>query len=269
MKQSKYTAKQPDAQGYINYSAQEDAVWAELYQRQWPIIQNRACDAYLRGLELLELSTHKVPQCAEVSSRLREFTGWQVVPVAALISFEEFFALLAEKKFPAASFIRTREDMDYLPEPDIFHEIFGHCPLLTDTTYANFMHEYGKIGHGASAKDKVYLARLFWFTIEFGLLQQANKLSIYGAGILSSQEETIYALESDVPLRKPFEIIDVLRTPYRYDIKQQTYFVIQSFDELYQLTQHDLLGIIAEVKPLGLYPAQHAGEAASDKLKGC
>ena len=253
-KSTKYASKKPDENGYIAYSEEEDRIWSELYARQMEILPGRACSAYLSNLEELGLPRNRVPQLPEVSSVLRDRTGWEVAPVPALIPFTEFFALLADRKFPAATFIRSREEMDYLQEPDIFHEIFGHCPLLLDKGFAAFSHAYGKAGAAARKEDHAMLARLYWFTVEFGLIQRPGKaLRAYGAGLCSSIGEVQYALDSDLPIRKPFDPIDALRTPYRIDIYQTVYFIIQSSDELYDLAQRDLLALIAEARRMGMH----------------
>jgi phenylalanine-4-hydroxylase len=252
-KTSSYTSRPVDEQGNANYSPEENQVWRELITRQTPIIQNRACDEYIDGLELLNLPTDRIPQCPEVSKIMREATGWQLQPVKALISFDRFFGLLAEQKFPAATFIRRRDELDYLQEPDIFHEIFGHCPLLTNKACAEFTHIYGKLGLKASPEDRAMLAKLYWFTIEFGLIKTSEGLRIYGGGILSSMGETPYALENSTPLHKPFDVLDVLRTPYRIDIMQPIYFVIDSFDVLFHLIDMDLIGLIKKARKLGMY----------------
>lgn len=250
---STYKAKPVDGQGYAIYDAEEHQVWHDLMTRQIPIVKGRACDDYMRGIELLNLSPGAVPQCPDVSKVLRSITGWTLEPVPALISFDRFFQLLANRKFPAATFIRRRDELDYLEEPDIFHEVFGHCPLLTNQAYADFTETYGKLSLKASSEDRVMLARLYWFTIEFGLIQTNAGLKIYGGGILSSKSETIYAYESDIPLRKPFDVLDVLRTPYRIDIVQPVYFYIQSFDDLFKLIDMDLIGMIQEARRLGMH----------------
>lgn len=255
--QTNYKAKAPDANGIIPYTAEEDSVWRDLYARQIQVIENRACEEYIEGLRLLDLPNDHVPQCKEVSDSLTKATGWGIQPVAALIPFDEFFTLLANKKFPAASFIRTREELDYLKEPDIFHEVFGHCPLLTNQVYADFIQKYGELGLKATQKERVLLARLFWFTIEFGLINTKNGLRIYGAGILSSKEETIYALENSTPQRKKFSPLDALRTPYRYDIKQSIYFVIDSYRDIFDLIQTNIMGLIRESQQLGEFPPEH------------
>lgn len=164
-----------------------------------------------------------------------------------------FFALLADKKFPAATFIRRREDFDYIQEPDIFHEIFGHCAMLTNKDFAEFTETYGKLGLAADKKDRVWLARLYWFTIEFGLMDTENGLRIYGGGVLSSPGETEYAVNSDVPDRRPLEPIDVLRTPYRIDIMQPIYFMINSIHDLYDIAHMNVMELVKEAQALGLH----------------
>lgn len=250
-KSSSYRAKVPDEQGVIPYSDDEHAIWAELYARQIRIIENRVCQPFLEGLETLNLPTNRIPQPTEISRVLKEKTGWEIAPVPALINFDKFFKLLAEKRFPAASFIRSREDMDYLKEPDIFHEIFGHATMLTHQAFADFTEAYGQAGVRASRQERVFLARLYWFTVEFGLLQTSNGIRIYGGGIASSPGETEFALESPEPLRRPFDPIDVLRTPYRIDIFQPVYFILDSLDDLFYLAGEDLLKLIREAQVLG------------------
>lgn len=250
-KPTKYEAKVPDENGIIPYTDEEHGVWRELYERQIEVIQGRVCQEFLDGLDILELPTDRIPQPKEVSKVLRERTGWEVAPVPALINFDRFFKLLSEKKFPAASFIRTRESMDYLQEPDIFHEIFGHTTMLTHQAFADFTHAYGLAGIKASKKERVFLARLYWFTVEFGLIQNGSQLSIYGGGIASSPGETVYSLESDEPIRRPFDPIDALRTPYRIDIYQTVYYVLDRMDDLFELANTDLLALIRKARALG------------------
>lgn len=246
-----YVSKPPDDNGYIDYGAVDDATWAKLYARQIKHIQNKACDDYIKGIELLGFSTNRIPQHDEVTKRLSEYHGWGVQQVAALIPASEFFMLLANKKFPAASFIRLPEELDYIMEPDIFHEFFGHCPLLTNKAYAEFMYAFGRIALEAKPKDRVQLFRLFWFTIEFGLINTPKGLRAYGGGILSSFGETTYALESIVPERLAFDPVEALRTPFRIDILQPIYFVINSFDDLFHLIDQDLHKLLATARALG------------------
>lgn len=252
-KSSTYVSHPVDAEGNANYSQEENLIWQELITRQIPLVQGRACDEYINGIAQLNFPHDRIPQCGEISKVLGEITGWGLEPVAALIPFDKFFHLLANRKFPAATFIRRREELDYLQEPDIFHEVFGHCPLLTNQAYADFTETYGRLGLNASKEDRVMLAKLYWFTIEFGLINTSKGLRAYGGGILSSKGETSYSVESPLPQRRPFDVIDVLRTPYRIDIMQPVYFVIDDFDYLFHLTQMDLLAMIKEARKLGMH----------------
>jgi len=252
-KSSNYSAKVPDENGVIPYTDEEHSVWADLYQQQIQIIDGRVAPEFMDGLDMLGLPSDRIPQPTEVSRVLLERTGWQVEPVPALINFDRFFKLLAERKFPAASFIRTREEMDYLQEPDIFHEIFGHTTMLTHQAFADFTEAYGRAGVKASKAERVFLARLYWFTVEFGLIQTPSGARIYGGGIASSPGETVYALESDEPLRRPFDPIEALRTPYRIDIYQTVYFILDHMNDLFELSSTDLLGLIREARALGQF----------------
>lgn len=250
-KGTQYQAKVPDENGIIHYTEAEHQIWHELITRQLAIIDGRACREFRDGLQTLDLPRDRIPQPGEVSEQLMDTTGWRVEPVPALINFDRFFRLLSERRFPAASFIRSREEMDYLQEPDIFHEIFGHCAMLTHPGFADFTHAYGEAGVRASKSDRVLLARLYWFTVEFGLLNTDRGLRIYGGGINSSPGETVYALESDKPERRPFDPIDALRTPYRIDIYQPIYYVLEQLDDLYDLARADLIKLIGEARRLG------------------
>ncbi len=241
---SKYTAKIPDANGLLHFTEEEHETWHMLITRQREVIAKLACAEFFDGLEKLNMPSDRIPQCHEISAVLQRTTGWCVKPVAALIPIEEFFSLLANRQFPAAAFIRVREELDYLQEPDIFHEYFGHCPLITNQAYADFLQWYGKFALSTDAKSRAILARLFWFTIEFGLIQNQQGLRIYGGGILSSKEESLYAIESAQPQRKPLEVLEAMRTPYRYDIIQPIYFYIKDFADLYEMTRLDLLDYV-------------------------
>ena len=253
-KHSNYVSRPVDAHGYAEYTEDENQIWHELITRQLPILQGRACEEYLHGLDLLNFPKNKIPQCPDVSKVLQETSGWVLAPVPALIPFDQFFHLLATRQFPAATFIRRREELDYLQEPDIFHEVFGHCPLLTNQAYADFTHNYGKLGLNATHEDRVMLAKLYWFTIEFGLIQSPRGLRAYGGGILSSIRETPYSVESATPQRKPFDALEVLRTPYRINIMQPIYYVIDNFDTLFHLIDIDLIDLIHQARHLGMYP---------------
>jgi phenylalanine-4-hydroxylase len=260
---SRYVSRQPDADGLIAYSPEENAVWRDLITRQVPMLPERACPPWIGALNAMNFPMERIPQLGEVSAVLRAHTGWAVAPVPALIGFTEFFGLLANRQFPVATFIRSREDFDYIQEPDIFHEVFGHTPPLTDHRFAAFVEAYGKTGLAADPKDHAMLARLFWFTVEFGLVQTAEGVRAYGSGIMSSPGELTYAVESAVPERKPFDPVEALRTPYRIDILQPIYFVIDSFDQLFDLARSDLLGYIKEARRLGMHAPKFPPKEAS------
>lgn len=252
---SKYVAKEPNEKGLVDFTPEENLVWHDLIERQTPIVETRACQEYLKGLELLDMPRDRIPQCGELNERMQELTGWSVYPVAALIPDDYFFQLLSEKKFPAATFIRRRDEIDYLQEPDIFHEYFGHCPMLTDPTYADFMQRYGEIALKAKPEIRKMLGRLYWFTVEFGLINTPKGIRCYGGGILSSKNETIYAVESNTPERIPFgDGSDAIRTPYRIDIIQPVYYVIDSFQQLYSMLEDDIVGHIERNIALGEFP---------------
>lgn len=250
-KSSKYQAKVVTAKGLIDYSEAEHSVWSTLYTRQMELLPGRVCQPFLDGLDLLALPSDHVPQPKTLSKRLDELTGWSIEPVPALINFDRFFALLSEKRFPAASFIRDQEDLDYLQEPDIFHEVFGHVTMLTHQAFADFTEAYGKAGLAASPADRVLLARLYWFTVEFGLIQTPQGVRICGGGVASSPGETIHALESDAPIRRPFVPLDALRTPYRIDIFQSVYYILDRMEDLFDLASTDLLALIKQARALG------------------
>lgn len=252
-KPSNYTSRQPDADGIIHYTDEEHAVWAELIDTQLTLLKGRVCAEYIDALAVMDFPRDRIPQLHEITTVLQKHTGWSVTPVPALINFTRFFELLASRQFPAATFIRRREDIGYLQEPDIFHEVFGHTPLLTDYRFAAFTEAYGKAGLAADKKDHAMLARLFWFTVEFGLIGTADGLRSYGAGIVSSPGELSYALESEAPERRPFDVLDALRTPYRIDIYQTVYYVLDSFDTLFELAQGDLLPYIGQARELGMF----------------
>jgi phenylalanine-4-hydroxylase len=261
MKSTQYLAREPDASGFIHYPDCEHQVWNTLITRQLEVIQNRACQEYLDGIEQLGLPLERIPQLGEINRVLESTTGWRVARVPALIPFQTFFELLASKQFPVATFIRKPEELDYLQEPDIFHEIFGHCPLLTNPWFAEFTHTYGKLGLQASKEQRVYLARLYWLTIEFGLLDTPAGRRIYGGGILSSPKETLYAL-SDTPEHQAFDALEAMRTPYRIDILQPVYFVLPELKRLFELAQEDIMALVHQAMALGLHAPKFPPKAA-------
>jgi phenylalanine-4-hydroxylase len=260
-KTSTYNAMPPDQTGHVPYSHEEDSVWRDLMARQMPAVQARMAKPYLEGLGRLSLPTDRVAQCNEVSASLTKATGWRVEPVPALIGFGRFFGLLAEKCFPAASFIRRREHFDYIEEPDIFHEIFGHTPLLTDPRFAAFSQAIGEAGLRADKPDYAWLIRLYWFTIEFGLTREAGTLKGLGSGLASSIAELDWATSGQPELR-PFDVLDILRTPYRIDILQPVYFVIEDLDMLFTAARRDLLADVAQARSLGLHAPKYPAKVA-------
>jgi phenylalanine-4-hydroxylase len=251
--ESAYVSKTPDENGIFTYTAEENSIWADLYARQLKALENHAAQIFWDGLDALSLPQDRVPQVKEVSEKLNQITGFGVEAVPALISPSKFFTLLSERKFPAATFIRTREEFDYLKEPDIFHEIFGHCPMLTNPIYADFMQKYGEM---SLKMDKQYLwlmQKLFWFTVEFGLIKENGKNRIYGAGIASSAGETPYSIDSDQPERRPFDPVSVFRTPYRIDIYQTIYYVIDDLKQIFDTINTNMVPLLKEANRLGQF----------------
>lgn len=251
---SRYKAHQPDNNGMIHYSAEENRVWAQLFKRQMKLLPGIASEEYMQGLNALGMDAECIPQLLDVSQRLRNLTGWEVVPVEALISAREFFELLAARRFPAATFIRCAEELDYVTEPDIFHELFGHCPMLTHLVFADFIHDYACYVLNRPESEWALLQRLFWFTVEFGLIHTDKGVRAYGGGILSSISETVYSVQSDVPMRVLFDPLVAFRTPYRIDMLQSVYFVINDYQQLYDCVKSDLGAIIQRAHLLGEYP---------------
>jgi phenylalanine-4-hydroxylase len=225
-------------QDWARYSASEHAVWDRLYARQIGMLKDRACEAFRQGMTHLRLSEKGIPNFEELSERLFKRTGWRVVAVPGLVPDDVFFQHLADRRFVAGRFIRKPEQLDYLQEPDVFHDLFGHVPLLSDPVFADYMQAYGEGGLKAlqlGALEK--LARLYWYTVEFGLISESGGLRLYGAGILSSFGESQFALEDASPNRFKFDLLRVMRTRYRIDDYQQSYFVIDDFDQLLRRTR--------------------------------
>ncbi len=220
-----------------DYGPEDDAIWNDLFARQMEILPGRACEAFLEGLDRLDLGRGGVPEFARLSHELGRLTGWTVVPVPMLIPDHVFFWHLANRRFPAGNFIRSRKSFDYIQEPDVFHDVFGHVPLLTDPIFADYMQEYGRAGWKAMRHNRLKaLGSLYWYTVEFGLVRESGGLRIYGAGILSGPREAVFALEGQSPNRIMLDVDRVMRTDYVIDDLQPTYFVIDSFAELYRRT---------------------------------
>ncbi|MBX9797538.1 phenylalanine 4-monooxygenase [Sphingomonas sp.] len=239
-------------QGWEQYSAEEHGVWDTLFARQAALLPGRASRAFLHGLDLLKLSDGGIPNFEELSARLMRRTGWQVVAVPGLVPDDVFFDHLANRRFVAGNFIRRADQLDYLQEPDVFHDVFGHVPLLADPVFADYLAAYGRGGQRAlqlgGARYLKNLARLYWYTVEFGLVEEEGGLRIYGAGIVSSKGESIFSLDDPSPNRIGFDLKRVMRTEYRIDDYQQNYFVIPSFDELLRVTvETDFAPLYAEI----------------------
>jgi phenylalanine-4-hydroxylase len=219
------------------YTAEEHAIWDDLYARQMQVLPGRAASAFLAGLERLDLGRGGVPDFARMSEELGGLTGWSVVPVPMLIPDHVFFWHLANRRFPAGNFIRTRETFDYIQEPDVFHDVFGHVPMLTDPVFADYMQEYGRAGWKAMRYNRLKaLGALYWYTVEFGLILEPEGLRAYGAGILSGPTETVFSVEAQSPNRIMLNVDRVMRTDYVIDDLQPTYFVIENFGELFHDT---------------------------------
>ena len=225
------------SQNWDAFTADEHAMWDRLFARQSDMLPGRAADAFLRGIDVLRLEKPGIPDYRELNARLMAATGWRVVAVPGLVPDEVFFDHLANRRFPAGNFIRTPDQLDYLQEPDVFHDVFGHVPMLADPVFADYMVAYGEGGLRSLKFDALkQLARLYWYTVEFGLIREAGALRIYGAGIVSSYAESVFALDSDSPNRIGFDLARVMRTDYRIDDFQQNYFVIDSLDQLLDTT---------------------------------
>ena len=238
-------------QAWDDYTPSEHQIWTTLYERQLSLLPGRACDAFLRGLDALDLHRGGIPDFARVNEELRRLTGWSVVAVPGLVPDAVFFEHLANRRFPAGQFIRKPEELDYLSEPDIFHDVFGHVPMLTDPVFADYMQAYGEGGLRASRLRHLHhLARLYWYTVEFGLIESPQGLRIFGAGIVSSRAETQFALEDPSPNRLGFDLQRVMRTPYRIDDFQQVYFVVPSFQSLRETTLADFAPLYDQLSGL-------------------
>lgn len=224
-------------QAWGDYTPAEHAMWDKLFARQQAMLPGRVIPAFLEGLDILRLSKPGVPDFDELSERLHKATGWSVVAVPGLVPDEVFFEHLANRRFVAGRFIRKPDQIDYLQEPDVFHDVFGHVPLLTDPVFADYMQAYGRGGLRSLEFGAMHwLARLYWYTVEFGLIRDGSGLKVYGAGIVSSFGESVFALDDASPNRLGFDLRRAMRTRYRIDDYQQTYFVIDSFDQLLRQT---------------------------------
>lgn len=224
-----------------NFTETEHQTWRTLFARQTQLLKDRAAHEVVRGIEKLLIDPHHIPKFSELNASLKKETSFSILPVTGLIPEDLFFQCLAERQFPSTCFIRRPDQLDYLEEPDIFHDIFGHIPLLINPIFADFMEAFGKKGLEAMKLNMLsFAARLYWFTVEFGLIKTAQGLRIYGAGITSSKGESVYSLDSDIPIRIKFNLLRLMKTQYHTDTFQKTYFVIDSFQQLFDaITQLD------------------------------
>jgi phenylalanine-4-hydroxylase len=224
-------------QDWERFTAAEHATWDQLFARQAAMLRRRAAPEFLDGLDVLRMDKPGIPHFGALSDRLMKLTGWQVVAVPGLIPDEVFFDHLANRRFVSGNFIRDPAQLDYLEEPDVFHDVFGHVPLLAHPVFADYMQAYGQGGQRAAALGMIQnLSRLYWYTVEFGLIRSGHDLRIYGAGILSSHGESVFALDDPSPDRIGFDLERVMRTKYRIDDYQENYFIIDSFDDLLRQT---------------------------------
>jgi phenylalanine-4-hydroxylase len=243
-------------QNWDAFTREEHAVWDTLFERQAKLLPGRASKAFLRGLEALRLSESGIPNFDDLSERLMKLTGWQVVAVPGLVPDDVFFEHMANRRFVSGNFIRRADQLDYLQEPDVFHDVFGHVPMLADPVFADYLAAYGRGGLRALELGALpQLARLYWYTVEFGLVEEDEGLRIFGAGIVSSSAESLFALDDPSPHRIGFDLERVMRTEYRIDDFQQNYFVIPSFEELLRVTvETDFAPLYERILPLPSIP---------------
>ena len=250
-------------QPWADYKAEDHATWGTLYQRQRELLVGRASDEFLQAQDEMGMSPHAIPRFDQLNEVLGAATGWTLIGVEGLLPELDFFDHLANRRFPVTWWIRRPDQVDYIEEPDLFHDLFGHVPLLMNPLFANYMQAYGKGGvkaHGIGADALQNLTRLYWYTVEFGLINQKKDgqpdgLRIYGSGIVSSKGESIHCLESDAPNRIGFDLERIMRTRYRIDSYQKTYFVIDSFEQLMDATRPDFTPIYARVAEQDAIPA--------------
>ena len=220
-----------DEIAYPDYPDSDQETWKYLYDRQMKYLPNRACKEYMDGTELLNLSPDKIPYLKELSNVFNKTTGWKVARVPGLIHSQNFFELLRRRVFPSTDYIRGKEELDYTPAPDLFHDIFGHMPLLTNKSFASFYQKFGEAALNATGDNSVKLETLHWFTVEFGLIRNPEGLRIYGAGVLSSHKEVQYSLSDQVEVR-PFEPEKLVEQEYDVWHLQPILFAIDSFEQL-------------------------------------
>ena len=251
-------------QPWDSYSATDHDVWRELYERQRDLLKGRACDEFLQAQDAMGMTPDRIPKFADINAVMQPATGWTLMGVEGLLPELDFFDHLANRRFPVTWWIRRPDQVDYIEEPDLFHDLFGHVPLLMNPVFGDYMEAYGRGGvkaHGIGPDALQFLTRLYWYTVEFGLIRQKGGLRIYGSGIVSSKGESIHCLESDAPNRIGFDLERIMRTRYRIDTFQKTYFVIDSFEQLMAATAPDFAPIYARLSTQASFPA---GEVQPD-----
>ncbi|MEO6967697.1 MAG: phenylalanine 4-monooxygenase [Rhodanobacteraceae bacterium] len=257
-------------QPWASYSPTDHEVWAQLFERQREILKDRACKEFLDNQQRFGMSANAIPKFDDLNEVLIKGTGWRLIGVEGLLPDQVFFDHLANRRFPVTWWIRKPEQLDYISEPDLFHDLFGHVPLLLNPVFADYIQAYGRGGvkaHAIGADALMNLTRLYWYTVEFGLIDTPDGLRIYGSGIVSSKGESVYCLESDAPNRLGFDLERVMRTRYKIDTFQQTYFVIDSFEQLFEATRPDFRPIYERLQSQTAYPA---GEVLpSDRVFHC
>ena len=245
-------------QPWDDYGDEDHATWATLYARQREVLKGRACDEFIAAQDAMGMTPDRIPKFAELNEVLSKATGWTLIGVEGLLPELDFFDHLANRRFPVTWWIRRPDQIDYIEEPDLFHDLFGHVPLLMIPVFADYMEAYGRGGvkaHAIGADALQNLTRLYWYTVEFGLIRQKDGLRIYGSGIVSSKGESIHCLESDAPNRIGFDLERIMRTRYRIDTYQKTYFVIDSFEQLMDATRPDFTPIYEKLATLDSIPA--------------
>ena len=245
-------------QPWDDYGDEDHATWATLYARQREVLKGRACDEFIAAQDAMGMTRDRIPKFAELNEVLSKATGWTLIGVEGLLPELDFFDHLANRRFPVTWWIRRPDQIDYIEEPDLFHDLFGHVPLLMIPVFADYMEAYGRGGvkaHAIGADALQNLTRLYWYTVEFGLIRQKDRLRIYGSGIVSSKGESIHCLESDAPNRIGFDLERIMRTRYRIDTYQKTYFVIDSFEQLMDATRPDFTPIYEKLATLDSIPA--------------
>ena len=245
-------------QPWDGYAAEDHATWGTLFQRQREVLAGRACDEFLQAQDTMGMESRAIPRFDQLNEVLGAATGWTLAGVEGLLPELTFFEHLANRRFPVTWWIRRPEQIDYIAEPDLFHDLFGHVPLLMNPLFADYMQAYGRGGvkaHGIGAEALANLTRLYWYTVEFGLIDTKDGLRIYGSGIVSSKGESLHSLESAAPNRIGFDLARIMRTRYRIDTFQKTYFVIDSFEQLIRATEPDFTALYAQLSVQDSIPA--------------